>query len=72
MKTMKKELVNANFPKIISMVEEGYNISVALKKLGIDRGTFYKCITKEQRAELRLVKTSNAIYGIAWKCHKKV
>jgi hypothetical protein len=69
---MKKELVNANFPKIISMVEEGYNISVALKKLGMSRVTFYKCITKEQKAELQLVKTSNAIYGIAWKSYKKV
>jgi len=69
---MKKELVNNAFPKLISMVEGGYNISVALNKLGIDRSTFYKCITKEQKSELRLIKTSNAIYGISWSDSKKV
>ena len=66
MVTMEKEL----FPKVIEMVEQGYNISVALDKLGINRSTFYRGITKEQKAELQISKTSNAEYGVSWKMRK--
>jgi len=67
---MKTELINDNFPKVILMVEQGYNISVALDKLGINRSTFYRGITKQQKAELQMTKTANAEFGVSWEDRK--
>ena len=43
---LKQALVSGSFPKVISMVEDGYNIYEALDKLGIDRTIFYANISK--------------------------
>jgi hypothetical protein len=67
---MKTELVNDNFVKVISMVENGLTISVALDKLGINRSTFYRGITKTQKAELQMTKISNAKFGVSWEDRK--
>ena len=61
---LNQELVSRNFPKVISMVESGENIYEALNKIGIDRGLFYRLITKQQKVELQMAKTLNTKYGV--------
>lgn len=65
--TEHKEMIKRNYSKLISMVEDGYNISDALNKLKMCRTTFYKCITKEQKAELKMIKTANSTFGVSYK-----
>jgi DNA-directed RNA polymerase subunit N (RpoN/RPB10) len=67
---MKQELINDNFPKVISMIENGLNIFEALDKLGINRSTFYRGITETQKAELQMTKTANAEFGVSWQNRK--
>jgi hypothetical protein len=59
-----KEIVMENFSKVVSMVEDGYNIYEALKKLGIKSQSFYGYISKQQKAELQMAKTLNTKYGV--------
>lgn len=61
---LKQALVSGSFNTIISMVEEGWNISDAVAKLGIDRNVFYSNITKEQKGLLDIAKTLNTKYGV--------
>lgn len=61
---LKQALVSGSFSKVISMVEDGYNIYEALDKLGISRSTFYRKITKEQKCLLDMAKTQNTKYGV--------
>ena len=58
----KKITFDINFNKIIKMVEDGYTISKALKKLTICSHSFYYYISKEQKLLLQLTKTANAKY----------
>ena len=58
-----KPNINRDFPKVISMVEDGYTISKALSKIGINRKTFYRHLTKEQKCLLGMAKTQNTKYG---------
>ena len=62
--TLNKSIVNGCFNKVIAMVEEGLNISEALYKLGVNRGMFYKTISKQQKCLLDMAKTSNTKYGV--------
>ena len=61
---LKQALVSGSFSKVISMVEDGYNVYDALNKLGIDRTLFYKLITKQQKTELQMAKTLNTKFGV--------
>jgi hypothetical protein len=61
--TSKKDLIDNSFSTVISMIENGYNISEALNKLGIAKPTFYRHITKEQKCLLDIAKTANTKYG---------
>lgn len=56
--------VSGSFSTVISMVENGWDISKALAKLGISRTTFYRKITKEQKCLLDMAKTQNTKYGV--------
>ena len=56
--------VSGSFSTVISMVEQGWDISKALAKLGISRSTFYRKITKEQKYLLGMTKTANTKYGV--------
>lgn len=56
--------VSGSFSTLISMVEDGWDISKALAKLGISRSTFYRHITKEQKCLLDMAKTLNTKYGV--------
>lgn len=56
--------VSGSFSTVISMVEQGWDISKALAKLGISRSTFYRKITKEQKYLLDMTKTANTKYGV--------
>lgn len=61
--------VSGSFSTVISMVEQGWDISKALAKLGISRSTFYRKITKHQKCLLDMAKTSNTKYGVGSKGH---
>lgn len=61
---LKQALVSGSFSKVISMVEDGYNISEALDKLGINRTIFYANISKKQKSELQIAKTLNTKFGV--------
>ena len=62
--TIAKPNVVGSFSTVISMVENGWDISKALAKLGISRTTFYRKITKEQKCLLDMAKTQNTKYGV--------
>ena len=51
------------FPKVITMVENGYTISKALNILKANRLSFYKSLNKEKKLLLRITKTANAQYS---------
>lgn len=48
---------------ILKLVKSGYTIDNALNYLQFSRTTFYARISKNQKLELQLYKTSNAKYG---------
>ena len=58
----KKPTFDEVYIKVLSMVNEGLNISDALKTLKYDRGIFYQKISKAQKAELQIAKTAQAEY----------
>jgi ACT domain-containing protein len=62
---LKLAILNDNFSKVILMVNDGYNIYEAIKKIGISRSFFYDNITKNQKIELQMAKTLNTKYGVA-------
>lgn len=64
----KKAIVDCGFSKVISMVEDGYNIYEALAKLGINRAIFYANISKKQKSELQIAKTLNTKFGVGSWC----
>lgn len=49
---MNKDEIKAQFPKVLSLVEDGFQIYQALNKLNISRAAFYKAITERQKAQL--------------------
>ena len=61
---LKQALVSGSFSKVISMVEDGYNIYEALDKLGINRTIFYANISEKQKSELKIAKTLNTKFGV--------
>jgi hypothetical protein len=65
-----KPCVSGSFSTVILMVEDGWNISTALEKLGISRAKFYKEISVEQKCLLDMVKTANTKYGVGSKRYK--
>jgi hypothetical protein len=58
----KRILINEKYPDVIKLIEQGFTICESLDMLKICRTAFYKCISKEQKLELRMTKTSNALY----------
>lgn len=63
-KESRKTNVSNSFSTVISMVENGWDISKALVKLGVSRSTFYRNISKEQKCLLDMAKTLNTKYGV--------
>lgn len=66
----KRERIKINtdkfFELVLAEVAGGLTIEKACKKLSIDRGLFYSCITKEQKAELKISKAKrSALFDIA-------
>lgn len=59
----RKEIFKLVFPQVLSLISDGYNICVTLKKLGVTKSWFYRNISPQQKAELDMVKTLNAKYG---------
>jgi len=59
---IKQAYINSQYPKVLAMVEDGWNISKALEIFGVDRQTFYKNITNDQKIELQMAKTAHAKY----------
>ena len=59
--------VSGSFSTVISMVEDGWDISKALAKLGISRTTFYRHLSKEQKCLLDMAKTLNTKFGVGSK-----
>lgn len=51
------------FPKVITMVENGFTITEALNILKVNKLTFYKKLNKEKKLLLRITKTANAQYS---------
>ena len=64
MKKPFKLSIDDSFLTIISMVENGWDISKALARLRIDKGLFYRTISKEQKCLLDMAKTVNTKFGI--------
>lgn len=55
--------IQAAFSDVVSLVEQGWNISEALKKLKIDRTMFYANISPLQKTELTQAKTLKTQVG---------
>jgi len=55
-----QEIINKNFDRLIELVENGSNITIALKKLGIDR----RYLSNSQKCLVQIAKTSNTKYGM--------
>ena len=54
------------FNKILKFIEEGDTIRKAIKRLNIKKlnpNTFYKSLSKEQKAELDITRISNKKYS---------
>ena len=62
-KSCKKDFI-VSFSSVLSMVEQGWDITDALKKLGISSSTFYRKITENQKNILNKAKALNTKYGI--------
>jgi len=56
-KTKVRERREVNFDKIIELVNKGFTISNACKKLKYTRSELYKKITNEQKIKLKYAKT---------------
>ena len=61
---IRKEIIKLVFPKVLSLISDGYNICIALKKLGITKSWFYRNISAQQKAEMDMTKTLNTKYGV--------
>ncbi len=48
-----------DYDKLKELVTNGLTIDNALKDMGVSRATFYRYATKEEKAELKLLKSSN-------------
>ena len=57
----KQKKFNDVFLKVISMVEDGVNISEALDFINFNRGTFYRNIDSQQKSLLDIAKTCNTV-----------
>lgn len=55
---------DVKFNVIVKMVENGFTISGALKKININRGIFYKNISSVQKQELNSFKAIHRLYKI--------
>lgn len=55
-------IVAESYPNVLKLVEQGLTIRQALNKLNVCSSNFYKHITKDQKAELKMIKTANAKY----------
>ena len=59
--------VSGSYSSILKLVEDGWNISDAIAKFGIKRGTFYRKITDKQKAEIYAAKKLHTKYGVGSK-----
>ena len=66
-----KSDIDKLFSKVISMVEDGWDISKAIKKIGYCKTSFYNKITPQQKALLDIAKTLNTKYGVGSKYSKE-
>ena len=55
------EITDEIFSKVVKMVESGFTIQQACKKINIDRGVFYYKISKNQKSILKQAKTSSSL-----------
>ncbi len=55
-------IVAESYPNVLKLVEQGLTIRQALYKLNVCNSNFYKHITKDQKAELKMIKTASAKY----------
>jgi len=56
--------VSGSYSSILKLVEEGWNISDALAKFGINRSTFYRKISEKQKQEIYAAKKLHTKYGV--------
>jgi hypothetical protein len=61
-----QQMVQQNFAAVLTMVQQGWHIYQALKKLKINRTVFYKNITPLQHQQLQHARTQHVIYGAAF------
>jgi ACT domain-containing protein len=66
MKETKKNLVDKNYSEILKLVKEGWNISNAIEKFGINRATFYKNISEYQKQEIYTAKKLHTKFGVGY------
>lgn len=60
--SIKQAYINSVYPKVLAMVEDGWNIKHALKIMNVNEQKFYANITNEQKIELHMAKTAHAKY----------
>lgn len=65
--SIEKDIVNECYQTILSMVEQGWDISKALSKIGVSRSVFYKNISKDQKNLLQMAKVSNTKFGVGYR-----
>lgn len=51
------------FTKVCKLVESGFSVSEALKRVNFNRNKFYRYITPEQKQKLKVIKTLNSKGG---------
>ena len=60
--SIKQAYINSVYPKVLAMVEDGWNIKHALRILKVNEQKFYANITNNQKLELKMAKTAHAKY----------
>ena len=63
--------VNNSYPSILKLVEDGWNITDAVLKFGINTSTFYRKITGKQKAEIYAAKKLHTKYGAGHSAYYK-
>ena len=57
-------IVSSSYSSILKLVEDGWNISDAIKKFGIHPSKFYRNITEHQKTEIYYAKKLHTKFGI--------
>lgn len=56
--------VSGSYSSILKLVEEGWNISDAIAKFGINGTSFYRKITDKQKQEIYAAKKLHTKFGV--------